>query len=147
MYRCKSFTILLVVKLLIKYFIIWQNKNYSSIYKSIIITSPIGFNIVLPDVEAALKKLWFKVVSTFCNVVTTLFQRQALTLHQIYATSKIWHWIFFSFSTSDQNYLNVDPQLWKNVPNRHKMPLRDFNQISFDRDISKISQGVFLWRL
>ena len=55
----KIFDILLVVELLIyskKCFLIQQNKNSSSIYKSIIITSPIGFNIALTNVHARLKQ-------------------------------------------------------------------------------------------
>ena len=55
----KIFDILLVVELLIyskRCFLIWQNKNSSSIYISIIISSPIGFNIALTNVRARLKQ-------------------------------------------------------------------------------------------
>ena len=42
---------------------------------SLIITSPIEFDIVLTNIEAALKQCWCNVVSTLCKVVSTLFQR------------------------------------------------------------------------
>ena len=101
------FHISLVVELLIyskKCFLIQQNKNYSCICKSIIITSPIGFNIVLTNVDARLKQRCINVVptlcnvvSTLCNVVSTLFQRRALTLYQRCATLKIRRRILFHF--------------------------------------------------
>ena len=87
----KTFDILLVAELIIysiKYFLIWQNKNYSSIYKCIIITSPIGFDITLTKVDATFKQCWYNVVSKLsnfvsmlCNVFLTLFRRQTLTLY------------------------------------------------------------------
>ena len=72
-----------------KYFVILQNKYYSSIYKSIIITSLIWFNIALTDAETTLQQRWYNVVSTLWNVVLTLFQRRTLTLYQHYITLKI----------------------------------------------------------
>ena len=87
------FDISLVVELLIyskKCFLIQQNKNYSSICKSIIITSPIGFNIALTNVDTRLKQRCI-------NVVSTLFQRRALTLYQRCTTLKIRRRILFHF--------------------------------------------------
>ena len=94
----KMFDILLVVELYSKkYFLISQNGNYSSIYTLMLITSLIGFNIALANVEATLKQHWYNMVSTLCIVVSTLFQRRTLTLYQRCATSKIWCWILFHF--------------------------------------------------
>ena len=117
----KNFDISLVVELLIyskKCFLIQQNKNYSSICKSIIITSPIGFNIALTNVDARLKQRCIKVVptlcrvfSTLCNVVSTLFQRRAPTLHQRCVTLKIRRRILLHF----QRRINVISILIHNV--------------------------------
>ena len=63
------------------------------ITQSTIITSPIGFNIGLTNVNTRLKQRCFDVVSG-----------------TEYRTSD-----FVSFSTSDQRYFNVDPQRWNNV--------------------------------
>ena len=92
----KFFDISLVAELLIyikKCLLIQQNKNYSSIGKSIIITNPIGFNIALTTVSARLKQRCINFVPTLCNVVSTLhnvvstlFQRRALTFYQRCAT-------------------------------------------------------------
>ena len=69
---------------------------YSTISQSTIITSQIGFNIALTDVDDRLKQRFLNVVPTLCNVVLTLcnivltlFQRRALTLYQRDATLKI----------------------------------------------------------
>ena len=115
------FDISLLAELLIyskKCFLIQQNKNYSSICKSIIITSPIGFNIALTNVDARLKQRCINVVptlcnvvSTLCNVVSTLFQRRALTLYQRCATLKIRLRILFHF----QRRINVISTLIQNV--------------------------------
>ena len=59
-----------------------------TITQSTIITSPIGFNIGLTNVNTRLKQRCFDVVSG-----------------TEYRTSD-----FVSFSTSDQRYFNVDPQ-------------------------------------
>ena len=78
--------------------------------QSTIITSPIGFNIDLTNVDARLKQRCINVVptlcnivSTLCNVVSTLFQRRALTFYQRCATLKIWRRILFHF----QRRINV----------------------------------------
>ena len=69
-----------------KCLLIYQNKNYSSICKSII-TSSIGFNLALTNLDARLKQRCINVLLTLPNVVwtlcnvSTLFQRCALTLH------------------------------------------------------------------
>ena len=95
MYYCHNFfDISLAVELLIcgkKSFLMRQNKNYSCICKSIIITNPTGFNIALTNVNARLKQRCINVASTLCNVDNP--------------TSD-----FVSFSTSDQHYFNVDLQ-------------------------------------
>ena len=57
-----------------------------TITQSTIITSPTGFNIGLTNVDARLKQRCI-------NVVSTLFQRWALTLYQRSATLKIRRWI------------------------------------------------------
>ena len=64
---------------------------YSAISQSTIITSPIGFNIALTNIDARLKQRCINVVSTLCNVQNLMSD-------------------FDSFSTSDQRYFNVDPQ-------------------------------------
>ena len=83
------FISILIVELLIyskKCLLIYQNKNYSSICKSII-TSSIGFNLALTNLDARLKHCCINVLLTLSNVVwtlcnvSTLFQRRALTLH------------------------------------------------------------------
>ena len=75
-----------------------------TITQSTIITSPIGFNIGLTNVDARLKQRCINVVPTLCNVVltlckviSTLFQRWALTLYQCCATLKIVRRILFRF--------------------------------------------------
>ena len=117
----KIFDISLIVELLIynkKCFFIQENKNYSSICKSVIIASPIGFNITLTNVDARLKQRCINVVPTLCNVVSmlcnvdlTLFQRRALTLYQRCATLKIRRRILLHF----QRRINVISTLIHNV--------------------------------
>ena len=91
---------------------------YSTISQSTIITSPIGFNIALTNVDARLKQRCINVVptlcnvvSTFCNVFSTLFQRYALTLYQRCAMLKIRRRILFYF----QRRINVISTLIHNV--------------------------------
>ena len=74
------------------------------ITQSTIITSPIGFNIGLTNVDTRLKQLCI-------NVVSTLFQRRALTLYQRCATLKIRRRILFHF----QRRINVISTLIHNV--------------------------------
>ena len=62
---------------------------YSTISQSTIITSLIGFNIALTNVDARLKQLCINLVPLLCNFVLTLFQRRALTLYQRCETLKI----------------------------------------------------------
>ena len=89
----KVLDILLVVESLIhsKKYVIKQNKNYSSIYKSIIITSLIGFNIDLWQYSFNLYQrfaMFFRRcfnVGHWCfifNVGSKLFQRWSTTLKQ-----------------------------------------------------------------
>ena len=117
----KIFDISLVVELLIyskKCFLIQQNKNYSCICKSIIITSPIGFNIVLTNVDARFKQRCINVVPTLCNVISTLCNVVSTSGTDVVSTlcnvenptSD-----FVSFSMSDQRYLNCDRQRSNNV--------------------------------
>ena len=81
-----------------------------TITQSTIITSPIGFNIGLTNVDARLKQRCINVVVTLCyvilklcNVVSMLFQRRALTLYQRFATLKVRRQILFHF----QRWINV----------------------------------------
>ena len=70
-----------------------------TITQSTIITSPIGFNIGLTNVDTRLKQRCINVVSTSgTDVVSTLCNVENPTSD------------FASFSTSDQRYFNVDPQ-------------------------------------
>ena len=111
----KILDILLVVELLIysiNYFLIQQNKNYSSIYKSIIITNLIGLDIALQHYSfTASIQLTSNNVVTTLMVVSTLFQGWALTLYQRYVTLKIRRRILFHF----QRRLNVITPLIHNV--------------------------------
>ena len=66
------------------------------ITQSTIITSLIGFNIGLTNVDTRLKQRCI-------NVVSTLFQRRALALYQRCATLKIQRQILFHF----QRRINV----------------------------------------
>ena len=77
---------------------------YSTILQSTIITRPTGFNIALTNVNARLKQRCI-------NVVSTLFQRRALTLYQRCATLKIRRRILFHF----QRRINVISTLIQNV--------------------------------
>ena len=86
---------------------------YSTISQSAIITSPIGFNIALTNVDARLKQRCINVaptlcnvVSTFCNVVSTLGTDVVSTLCNVENPTSD----FVLFSTSDQRYFNIDPQ-------------------------------------
>ena len=79
-----------------KYFLTWKNKNYSPIYKSMTITSPIWLNVALTNVNARLKHRFYNVVSMFCKVVSTLCN--------VVLTLKCWLGLiecFISFSTED----------------------------------------------
>ena len=75
-----------------------------TITQSTIITSPIGFNIGLTNIDARLKQRCI-------NVVSALFQRQALTLYRRCATLKIRRRILFHF----QRQINVISTLIHNV--------------------------------
>ena len=69
------------------------------ITQSTIITSLIGFNIGLTNVDTRLKQRCINVVSTSgTDVVSTLCNVENPTLD------------FVSFSMSDQRYFSVDPQ-------------------------------------
>ena len=105
------FDILLIVSLLVvkKYIVknIFSFRRIKTIHlftKPIIITSPIGFNIALNNINATLKQRWYNVASRLCNavstlrnVVLTLFQRLALTLYRHCARLKIRRRILFHF--------------------------------------------------
>ena len=91
---------------------------YSTISQSTIITSPIGFNIALTNLDTRLKQHCINVVPTLrnvvltlCNVVSTLFQCRALKLYQGRATLKIRRWILFYF----QRRINVISTLIHNA--------------------------------
>ena len=92
-----------------------------TITQTTIITSPIGFNTGLTNVEARLKQRCINVVptlcnvvSTLCNVVSTLFQRRALTLYQRCATLKIQRRILFHFQCRI-NVISTLKQRWSDV--------------------------------
>ena len=109
----KIFDISSVVELLIynkKFFLIQQNKNYSSICEFIIIRSPTGFNIALTNVDARIKQRCINVVPTLCNVVSTL-RNIVSTIFQSCALLKIRHQILFHF----QRRINVVSTLWINI--------------------------------
>ena len=62
---------------------------YLQMHNHLIFTSPIGFNIAFTNVGTRLKEhcsnvvpTLYNVARTLCNVVSTLFQRRALTLYQ-----------------------------------------------------------------
>ena len=76
---------------------------YSTISQSTIITSPIGFNIALTNVDARLKQRRINVVPMLCNVVLKLFQHRVLKLCQSCATLKTQRWILLHF----QRRINV----------------------------------------
>ena len=82
-----------------------------TITQSTIITSPIGFNKGLTNGDARLKQHCINVVPSLRNVVSTLFQRRALTWYQRCATLKIWRRILFHF----QRRINVISTLIHNV--------------------------------
>ena len=76
---------------------------YSTISQSTIITSPIGFNIALTNVDARLKQRRINVVPMLGNVVLKLFQHRVLTLCQSCATLKTERRILLHF----QRRINV----------------------------------------
>ena len=91
---------------------------YSTISQSTIITSPIGFNIALTNVEARLKQRCINVVPTLCNVVWTLCNVVSTsgigvvsTLRNVENPTSD----FVSFSKLGRRYFDVDPQRWNNV--------------------------------
>ena len=102
------FSILIVEFILYskKCFLIQQNKSYSSICKSVINTSPIGFNIAFTNVDARLKQRCINVVQLCFDVVSTSDTDIASTLCNVENPTSD----FVSFFTSDQCYFNVDPQ-------------------------------------
>ena len=83
---------------------------YLQIYKSVLITSPTGFDIAFTNVVDTLKHRQDKVVSTLferCfNVVSTSNTDVVSTLCNVENPTSD----FVSFSTSNQRYFNVDPQ-------------------------------------
>ena len=62
-----------------------------SIYKSVLITSPIGFDILFINVETTLKQSRYKVVSTLFQ---RCFERRIPTLYQRFTALKM----FFFFN-------------------------------------------------
>ena len=80
--------------------------NLVSVYKSVLISSPIGFDIAFTNAEATLKQRRDKVVSTLYNVLSTSDADVVLMLCNVENPTS--H--FASFSTSDQRHFNVDSQ-------------------------------------
>ena len=97
-----------------KYCLIKKNKDYGSIYK-FIFNSPIGFRYSFNNVEATSKQCWYNVVSTLCNVASTLCQCRGPSLYQSWKSEVRFCFIFNVGSTLFQRYFNVDPQGWNNV--------------------------------
>ena len=85
--------------------------NLASIYKSVLISIPIGFDIAFTNAEAKLKQRRDKVVSTLYNVVSMLDADVVLKLCNVENPTSD----FASFLTSDQRYFNIDSQIWNNV--------------------------------
>ena len=102
------------------------------ITQSTIITSPIGFNIGLTNVDTRLKQLCI-------NVVSTLFQRRALTLYQRCATLKIRRQILFHF----QRRINVISMLIHNVETKLIRRLKCWSDVK--KKISK-ERRFRLWK-
>ena len=71
---------------------------YSTISQSTTITSAIGFNIALTNVDARLKQRCINVIRTFCNVVSTSGTDVVSTFCNVENPTSD----FVSFSTSDQ---------------------------------------------
>ena len=81
--------------------------NLVSVYKSVLISSPIGFDIAFTNTEATLKQRRDKVVSTLYNVLSTSDADVVLMLCNVENPTSD----FASFSTSDQRYFNIDSQI------------------------------------
>ena len=79
---------------------------YSTISQSTIITSPIGFNIALTNVDTRLKQRCTNVVQHCFDVVSTSGTDVESTLCNVGNLTSD----FVSFSTSDQRFFNVDSQ-------------------------------------
>ena len=82
-----------------------------TITQSTIITSPIGFNIGLTNVDARLKQRCINVVQRCFDVVSTSGTDAVSTLCNVENPTSD----FVSFSTSDQCYFNVEPKCWSKV--------------------------------
>ena len=79
---------------------------YLQIYKSVLITSPTGFDIAFTNVEDTLKQRRDKVCQRFFNVISTSGTDVVSALCNVENQTSD----FVSFSTSNQRYFNVDPQ-------------------------------------
>ena len=110
---------------------------YSTILQPTIITSPLELNIALTNVDARLKQRCINVVPTLCNVVSTLFQRRALTLYQRCATLKIRRRILFHF----QRRINVISTLIHNVETIAASKI--FHKKDFSSDSFWLKTGYF----
>ena len=113
-----------------------------TITQSTIITSPIGFNIGLTNVNTRLKQRCINVVPTLCNVVSklcnvasTLFERRALTLYQHCATLKIRRRILLHF----QRRINVISTLIHNVETK---PIQRLN-VGWEKTIKLLPYHSF----
>ena len=118
----KIFNISLAVELLMyskKYFLIKQNKNYSSICKSITITSPTGFSIALTNVDAGLKQRCINVstnvVQRCFHLVSTLGTDIVWTFVQCCKSDVGFCFIFTFGSTLFQRWFTTLKQRWSDV--------------------------------
>ena len=98
------------------------------ITQSTIITSPIGFNIGFTNVDTKLKQLCI-------NVVSTLFQRRALTLYQRCTTLKIRRRILLHF----QRRIDVISTLIHNVETK---PIQRLN-VGWEKTIKLLPYHSF----
>ena len=120
----KLFDILLVVELLIysKNVFSFSRIKTNYLFKSIIITSPIGFNIALTNVHARLKQRWYNFVSTLFWRCVTLFRRsfnvghwRCINVVQRWKSDVGFCFIFNVGSTLFQRWSRTLKQRWSDV--------------------------------
>ena len=88
---------------------------YSTISQSTIITSPIGFNIALTNVDARLKQRCINVVPKLSNVFFHVVSMPDTDVVSTLCNVENPRSDVVPFSTSDQRYFYADPQRGNNV--------------------------------
>ena len=85
---------------------------YLQIYKSVLITSPTGFDVAFTNVEDTLKQGQDKLYQRCFNVVSITSDTDIVSM-----LCNVENPVsdFVSFSTLDQHYFNVDPQSENNI--------------------------------